>query len=493
MNQIEDGTGTGPAAQGRPGRRRPSRKKGKQPAPASVKRTVKVARLLSPPPDRPAALPGREADTRPRPPDEQPARTDRSGPPDQQTPLHRRGQPIIGALHRLRAAVADYIRPAPPDQADRQTAQPTTAPTRQAETPPQLPRPKKGPTRSPQPLPHANDAPDAIPPALRIRYLVVDDKFYFRDREQALAFEDQGKRIATVHDDAEVAHSMVTLAQAKGWTSLKLRGSDEFKREAWLAAALMEMDVSGYRPSDIDKARLAERQSERAQDKPNTIQRELPPARPQPAPVDMPVARNAAPPPIEDRADGLGKRQQRAIDALASYLRKRGDSEQTIAMTVALASEQMLQRRAHFGQLIEHGEAPYKNDPDQESSYFVTLQTDRGRQTIWGVNLARAIGDSGVAIGDDILLSRRSARNVTVPVYERDPSGRPLGDKTYLDTHRNDWEVSSLDGARDFPTPGGKGGQAGSAPVVAQPPTQDRPRRAASPPPAREPEPFRTR
>ncbi|OFA00188.1 LPD7 domain-containing protein [Duganella sp. HH101] len=329
---------------------------------------------------------------------------------------------------------------------------------------------------------------------MRIRYLVVDAKYYFRDREQTLAFEDHGKRIATAHDDAEVAHSMVTLAQAKGWTSLKLRGSDEFKREAWLAAALQGMSVSGYRPNDIDKARLAERQNERARDQPNFIERKIAEEHPDPQPA-APTAATAAAPSADDDASRMGKRQQRAIDTLAAYLRQRGDSEQAIGMTVALASEQMQQRRTHFGKLVGHGEARYKNDPEQEASYFVTLQTERGQQTIWGVDLERAISDSGVAIGEDILLSKRGARDVTVPIVERDPSGRQVGERVYIDTHRNDWEVSSLDGARDFIAAKSTPGRTATEHAVPQHHTAAPASQPVSPQPKlqRDPEPSRAR
>jgi hypothetical protein len=93
---------------------------------------------------------------------------------------------------------------------------------------------------------------------LEKKYVVADDKFFFRGRENALAFEDKGKTLSTEHNDSDVARSMVDLAQAKGWSSIKLSGHDDFKREAWLQASMKGIEVTGYKPKDVDMARLDE-------------------------------------------------------------------------------------------------------------------------------------------------------------------------------------------------------------------------------------------
>lgn len=100
------------------------------------------------------------------------------------------------------------------------------------------------------------------PESLRKRFLQAENKFYFRDDENKLAFEDKGKRLATEHNDPEIARSMVELAQAKGWSTIKLKGTDEFKREVWLQASLKGMDVQGYKPLDVDLARLEDLRKE---------------------------------------------------------------------------------------------------------------------------------------------------------------------------------------------------------------------------------------
>ena len=45
---------------------------------------------------------------------------------------------------------------------------------------------------------------------------------------------------------------MLDLAQARGWQSVKLRGTDSFKREAWVQAQVRGMQTEGYQPKATD-------------------------------------------------------------------------------------------------------------------------------------------------------------------------------------------------------------------------------------------------
>lgn len=68
------------------------------------------------------------------------------------------------------------------------------------------------------------------------------------------------------------------------------------------------------------------------------------------------------------------------------------------------------------GVLVDHGEAPYENDPNNSDSYFVTLEAGDGKQnTIWGVDIARALKDAGAKIGDRIGLDHQGSETVTLP------------------------------------------------------------------------------
>lgn len=80
------------------------------------------------------------------------------------------------------------------------------------------------------------------------------------------------------------------------------------------------------------------------------------------------------------------------------------------------------------GKLVDHGAAPYENNPTNSGSYFATLENDKGEQrTVWGVDIQRAIAESGAELGDKISLEHKGSVPVTLPSGEI--------------TERNQWEV----------------------------------------------------
>lgn len=68
------------------------------------------------------------------------------------------------------------------------------------------------------------------------------------------------------------------------------------------------------------------------------------------------------------------------------------------------------------GILVDHGVAPYEDKPDNRNSYFVTLEASDGRQnTIWGVDLERAMKEAAPEIGDRIGLEHKGSQPVVLP------------------------------------------------------------------------------
>lgn len=55
-------------------------------------------------------------------------------------------------------------------------------------------------------------------------------------------------------------HAAIEAAKEKGWSELKLSGTKQFKREAWLQAQLAGFEVKGYRPKEADYKALKELQ-----------------------------------------------------------------------------------------------------------------------------------------------------------------------------------------------------------------------------------------
>ncbi|MDM0029135.1 LPD7 domain-containing protein [Variovorax saccharolyticus] len=94
-------------------------------------------------------------------------------------------------------------------------------------------------------------------------YTEINGKFFANDSSR-LMFEDKGEKLATSGISKELVADMVSLARAKQWESLKLTGSIEFRREAWLQAESQGIRTQGYTPKDVDLAALKVLTAERA-------------------------------------------------------------------------------------------------------------------------------------------------------------------------------------------------------------------------------------
>lgn len=100
------------------------------------------------------------------------------------------------------------------------------------------------------------------------KFLRVGNKLYRTSDEKTPIVRIAGDRLKTSNIDA--LPDIIRIAKANGWTSIKVNGGDQFKRAAYLAAAVQGLEVENYRPAKIVKAeadrlraRIAERQSRR--------------------------------------------------------------------------------------------------------------------------------------------------------------------------------------------------------------------------------------
>jgi putative DNA primase/helicase len=220
---------------------------------------------------------------------------------------------------------------------------------------------------------------DNLPPEIKKSYIEIDGKYYFSGRPDSLAFEDRGRRLRTRLSHGNVAGSMVDMAKAKGWTEIRVKGKEEFRREAWLHAVSKGLAVRGYSPRDEDLARLKKLVRERDEDKP-----------------------------------GLQAKEQ--------------EDEPVNRLT---------------GKLVDHGKAPYQHDKDNRESYFVTLENSDGNEsTTWGVDLERAVSESGAKQGDQIELENHGRQPVTIDRPVKDEKGNVIRTEK-VNTHRNQWEVNA--------------------------------------------------
>jgi putative DNA primase/helicase len=219
------------------------------------------------------------------------------------------------------------------------------------------------------------------------------------------------------------------------------------------------MEVSGFQPRDVDLAKLADlrketdRKAEKADKALNSIEQtperaraaDREEARPKAAQRSEPADRSAV---VDEQQRGLSDQQRQAIEAIKTVMRGRGDSEKAVDMAAAIAAERFQTNRVYVGKVLEHGAAPYEDDPKKENSYYVKLQTESGERKVWGVDLPRAIEEGKVKVGDDVALAYQGRQQVTVKVKERDEKGQVVGESE-ITTNRNTWDVRRLDQVRE--------------------------------------------
>ncbi len=281
---------------------------------------------------------------------------------------------------------------------------------------------------------------------LNKQYRKADDKYHFRDKSGDVAFEAQEKKLVTQHDTPSVVLSMIDLAETRGWSSLKLTGTQEFRREAWLQANLRDFEVSGYQPTKLDKVRLEELRAERKMPGQSNViavqgDKVLSPTHP----TFGPLAEDGKGEPKIPLTAG----QDQALRVMEATMRHRGDGADAIARARELANERLTSERTHVGKLVEVGTAPYLDKPGEKPSHFVALEDGQGRTTkVWGVDMPRALKESGAEPGQTIAVSFKGRQPVSVDVPIKDMAGNVL--RTERQTvDRNSWSVVQFDRLRE--------------------------------------------
>ncbi|MDE2468707.1 MAG: hypothetical protein KGL35_08185 [Bradyrhizobium sp.] len=241
-----------------------------------------------------------------------------------------------------------------------------------------------------------------MPEHIRQRFVQVGRHYHFPDGTRA--FTDRGGRLTTPSENTEVIRSLVTIAEARGWNAITVRGTERFRKEAWAAARLVGLEVRGYRPTEFEQSRVARM-----------------------------LARGVA-----DPGQGEPERLPRAHRAPKST---DGVPEQT-PRGEARSERQGRRDGLLTGKLVDHGRATYRHDPREPMSYFVKIETPRGDRTIWGVDLERAFRESLTQpkAGDEVGLRAVRQDAVTVRAPERDAEGKVLAERD-LAVHRNRWIV----------------------------------------------------
>ena len=242
---------------------------------------------------------------------------------------------------------------------------------------------------------------NTFPDRIRRKYYVVtvksgkdrldgDARLYADERGEYLAFKITDDRLITRLAAAEVIRDMVSVAQHRHWEALHVRGSVEFRREAWLEAGARGIEVQGYQPTDLDRQALADRKEVWNRTHPRTHE-------------------------VENRSTADN-------DELTARL----DYDKGVS-----------------GRLIELGRAPYRNRDNAETSAYVAIELDNGRQhKVWGVGLEKAVADSKAGPGDQIQVRREGVERVLKDINVIDvASGNARTERRQVP--RNRWRVTA--------------------------------------------------
>lgn len=136
------------------------------------------------------------------------------------------------------------------------------------------------------------------PEAISRAYFVEErgtERRYFDDyQKKALAIRADDTTINSKREDLNTIRAMLTMAETRGWSEVKVAGSAEFKREAWIEAAARGITAQGYKAGDLDRQEADRRRAERGPDasRPvspgdgNEVRRAMPQ---QPAPAQAPA------------------------------------------------------------------------------------------------------------------------------------------------------------------------------------------------------------
>jgi hypothetical protein len=129
------------------------------------------------------------------------------------------------------------------------------------------------------------------PDVITSRYYVENkggERRYYDDyKRQTLAMRATDTSISSKREDLNTIKAMLDVAAARGWQSVNVKGSAEFRREAWIEGQARGLDVRGHRSSEPDRQEADRRRAERGLS--NEVRAPAPPTPVTPAAPMTPV------------------------------------------------------------------------------------------------------------------------------------------------------------------------------------------------------------
>jgi Large polyvalent protein-associated domain 7 len=256
----------------------------------------------------------------------------------------------------------------------------------------------------PQPA-KSRDERFAMPPSFEDRFILTretDRQDMFRSYDDTRpTISDRGDSLHTRNADRSTAMDMIELAAHRGWSSMKVKGPEDFRREMWIEATAQGITVQGYRPNDKDRAE-ADRRAEMIGER--VIER-----------TDQDRSANG----IQNGAGG-----------------QKGNPENGTSNVVPMIDYQ----KGIEGKITGFGTAPYRDRDGASSTPYVALELADGRtHKLWGVALPDMIDRHELKVGDRATIYDDGRKAVTAKSLDS-----KTGEEREIQTFRREW------GARDI-------------------------------------------
>ena len=273
----------------------------------------------------------------------------------------------------------------------------------------------------------------------------ADSVHYSRTSDGTELFEDKGSRIEMKETSAQTIQTALLLAQErfKKGTPLTITGDEEFKKEAARIAGKLGIPIKNKDLLEVwqqsrDKAAMGISDEEPDIAPRNGFSGEE-------AKQDL---RRNGPAPEQSAPDVAG-------EGVAPSTGKRGKARTASSREPATGKDAIFK-------LLDHGNAPYQFKEGETKSYFVKTQDNAGKEhVVWGVDLQRAMEDSGATKGDLVTIKNQGKEEVVVKVVDED------GQAQWKPAHRNRFDVKVADmplkAAPHLAEPAGKAGYAHDA------------------------------
>ncbi|MNU91650.1 Helix-turn-helix domain of resolvase [compost metagenome] len=268
------------------------------------------------------------------------------------------------------------------------------------------------------------------------------------------AFFDRGNRLvmaegASTHEEKVLAALLTASEHYHG--RIELTGSDAFKAFAINVIVANKLDISMKNASQqaaLDDARRAAGipvvPADAVRGEPTVPRTDtVPPAAPVTAsPAESPdVGKTSAP-----QAPTDTRSLHRDVTMSPNIEVAKAPARPEIPPAVHTPAEKA--REPVTGKVTACGEAPFRFDPEESNSTFITLRTREGSQTFWGKELAGLLRETRLKEGQMVTLQWMGEQPVTINRPVKNTQGEFTGHYEKVETKRNQWSLTPVRGAR---------------------------------------------